>query len=126
APDAVRRLALPEALGERRTVVGRVRVGPDDPDGAFRVPLTDPAGRGVRGHAAAHDQVVVARHRRLLISGITLLSSMPRGPAPAGRRRVPRSRHAARETAARLDGPGPAVLRSVPRGGRMRPRGRAR
>src|SRR5690606_16987101 len=70
APYALERLALPQRLGERRPVVGRVRLGGDDADGAVGVHLADPGGRRVRGHPAADDEVLVGRHGARLRSSV--------------------------------------------------------
>src|SRR5207245_5390794 len=62
APDFLFGLALPKGLGERRAVVGRMRLGADQADRARRVRLVEGLGGGVGGHATADDQVGVVGH----------------------------------------------------------------
>ena len=62
APDAVGRLALPQTLCQRRPVVGLVGLGTYHGDGALGILLPDAVGRGVGGHAATDDEVVVSGH----------------------------------------------------------------
>src|SRR6266508_4404930 len=64
-PDALLGLALPQALGERRAIVGRVRLGADQADGAGGVRLPDTRDRRIRRHPAADDEIRVARHSTL-------------------------------------------------------------
>ena len=62
APDRALVLALPERFRERRPIVGRVRLGADEPDRAVGVVLADPAAGGIAGHASSDDQVAVRAH----------------------------------------------------------------
>src|SRR5579875_1750384 len=67
APNALQRFALPQALGQGRTVVRRMGLGTDQSDGAGRVHIADTVDGGIRRHAAAHDQVGVIWHSFLLV-----------------------------------------------------------
>ena len=62
APDRALVLALPQRLGERRAVVGRMGLRRDEADRAVAVVVADAATGCVGRHAAADDQVPVRMH----------------------------------------------------------------
>jgi hypothetical protein len=69
-PDSVERLPAPEPFGKGRALVGRNRLGTDQPDRAVGIDLPDSANRGIGRHAAANDEVSeVMGHDDLLLMG---------------------------------------------------------
>jgi hypothetical protein len=62
ALDALGGVALPQALGERWAVVGRVVIGPHDADAALGVVFSDAVRGGIGRHAPTDDQIIVSSH----------------------------------------------------------------
>ena len=66
APDLRFVASFPEALRQRRTLVGGVLLLADEHDRAVAVDLTDALADGVAGHAAADHEIAIFAQRHLL------------------------------------------------------------
>jgi hypothetical protein len=65
-PHAVERCTLPERLGERRPLIGRMVFTPDHPNGTCRIDLANTANSGCGGHATSDNEIGIVRHHFLL------------------------------------------------------------
>jgi hypothetical protein len=66
APDTVQRFVLPEAFGERRPIVRRIRFRTDESNAPLGIDLTNSTGSGITSHPAADNQIVIMFHKSSL------------------------------------------------------------